>query len=83
MVYLIKNNIFKLYSLNKFFNIYLSYKKSLLYLKGFYGIIILRLPSYYFFFSNNNTFFSLLFLKKFFFLSFLRHFFVYYNWTNS
>lgn len=77
---LTKNNL-KLYRLSKFFNIYFSYKKSLLFLKGFYGIIILKLPSYYFYNNNfiNTEEFSFIFLKRFFFLSLVKLFFVFYN----
>lgn len=76
---LIKTNL-KLYRLSKFFNIYFSYKKSLLFFKGFYGIIILKLPSYYFYNNfKDNAVFSFIFLKRFFFLSLVKLFFVFYN----
>ena len=47
---IIQKNLLKVYFLSKFFNVYLSSKKSLLYLKGHYGVIMLKLPSFYFFF---------------------------------
>lgn len=75
----IKRNLLKVYFLSKFFNVYLSSKKSLLYLKGHYGVIAFKLPSFYFFFKDNINKFSLIFLKKFYYISFIKHFFVNYN----
>lgn len=68
----------KIYSLSNKLVLYFSINKSLLYLKGFYGMFILKLPSYYFF-KNNNDIISLLFLKKYYYMSFLKHFFYLYN----
>ena len=70
--------ILKTYNLSKNFNFYISFKKSLIFLKGFYGIFIFKLPSYYFFKKDEKTFYFI-FLSNFFFSSFLRHFFVLYN----
>jgi len=68
----------KNYNLFKNLNLYLLDKKAILYLKGLYGIIELKLPSYYFFYKKNNIF-SLLFIKKNIFINVLRHFLYNYN----
>lgn len=71
----IKKNI---YILNKNFDFWFSLKTSEIFIKGYYGLLIFKLPSYYFFIKNNNLF-SFLFLNRFFFISFLKHFFYKYN----
>jgi hypothetical protein len=68
----------KFYILNKSFDFWFNVKKSLVLIKGYYGIISLRLPSYYFI-KNNNNLVSFLFLNRFFFMSFIKHFFYTYN----
>lgn len=68
----------KNYILTKNLNIFLSKKNSVIYIKGNYGIICLKLPSMYFFF-NNNKIKSLIFLKKNLFKSFLTLFFLSYK----
>lgn len=73
------NIIIKNYILNKNFFIYLSFKKSILFLKGLHGYLTFKLPSYYFFFQNINKL-SFLFINKFFFISFIHHFFLHYKW---
>jgi hypothetical protein len=69
----------KSYNLFKNFNIYILNKKAILYIKGLYGIIELKLPSYYFFYKNNNIF-SLLFIEKNKFINVMKHFFYNYNY---
>lgn len=75
---IINDKLIKNYLLKKNFDIYLSYKKSLLYIKGLYGFIVFKLPSFYFYKNEVNKL-SLLFINKFFFLSFVKHFFVLYK----
>lgn len=66
------------YKLNKDLNIFFSYKHSIIYLKGLYGIICFKLPSFYLY-KNSLKLISFIFLKKFFYLSFIKHFFVFYK----
>jgi len=67
-----------LIKLNSKFNVFFSYKKSVLYLFGLYGIMVLKMPSLFFFNKFDNKL-SLLFINKFFYTSFLKHFLVRYK----
>lgn len=64
--------------LNNNFNLFYQNKSSILYLKGLYGIVSYKLPSFYFWRKNINNL-TFIFLNKFFFSSFLRHFFMFYK----
>ena len=68
----------KIYILNKHFDFLFNLKKSLIIIKGYYGLLTLKLPSYYFYLCNHNIH-SFLFLNRFFFISFVKHFFYKYN----
>lgn len=68
----------KNYILVNNFSIYFSNKSSIIYIKGTYGVICLKLPSIYFF-INNSKIKSLVFLKKDLFKSFLTIFFLSYK----
>lgn len=68
---LVNNSVYKL-SLD--FDFFFSKFSNLLYIKGFFGVLVVVLPSYYFFKFNNNNFLSFLFLDRFFFVSFISHF---------
>lgn len=59
--------------LNNNFDFFFDKAKSLLFLKGSFGIFVLQLCSFFFFKETNNCL-SFFFNKKFFFNSFLGHF---------
>ncbi len=63
----------KFIHLSKKFDLYFSNKNSLLYLKGLFGIISIKLPSH-FFFDYNDFKLSFIFLNNYFFKSFLSQF---------
>lgn len=63
----------KFISLSQKFDIFFSYNKSLLFLKGTLGVIIIKLPSYFFFKVDSNQI-SFLFLRNFFITSFFTQF---------
>ena len=68
----------KFYIFSKNINIFLISKKSSIYIQSDFGIISLKLPSYYFFTKELNLI-SFIFLNRFFFISFIKHFFLYYD----
>lgn len=69
----------KTHLLDKNFDLFFLNRISLLCLKGLYGCLYLKLPSYYFYKIKNNIF-LFMFLNKFFFQSFVKHLF--YNYRN-
>lgn len=75
---LLYKKIKKNYILAKNFNIFFSNKTSIIYVKGTYGVICLKLPSIYFFINDKNIK-SLILLKKNWFNSFLTLFFLTYK----
>jgi hypothetical protein len=68
----------KNYKLTSKFNIYLSYKNFIIFIKGIYGILSLKLPSLYFYIMNKNLI-SFIFLQKNIFINFIKIFFCKYN----
>lgn len=70
--------IYKFYVLSKNINIFIFFKKSIIYLQSDYGVIFFKLPSYYFYLYKFNLM-SFIFLNRFFFISFIKHFLFYYN----
>ena len=68
----------KIVNLSQKFDIFFSYKKSLLFFKGALGVATIKLPSY-FFFKNGFGVISLLFLNNFFFTSFFSQFLLNYK----
>ena len=63
------------------FDINFLFSKSLLFIKGLYGIGVVRLPKFYFFILNRDKLY-LQFNNKYFFSSFLSHFSRVYNNLN-
>lgn len=63
----------KIVNLSQKFDIFFSYNKSLLFLKGILGVVTIRLPSYFFYKVDSNNF-SFLFLKNIFLASFFSQF---------
>lgn len=63
----------RLIVLSKSFNFWFNSVNSFFYIKGIYGLLVLRMPSFYFVYSKSN-FLSFLFLNKFFFRSIFKHF---------
>jgi hypothetical protein len=51
---LIKKVIIKNYNLKKNIKLFFSNKQSLLYIKGLYSYIMIKLPNYYYYLINNN-----------------------------
>jgi len=51
---LIKKVIIKNYNLKKNIKLFFSNKQSLLYIKGLYSYIMIKLPNYYYYLLNNN-----------------------------
>lgn len=68
----------KFFKISKDFDIFFSFRSSLLFIKGTLGVFVIRLPSYYFYLYKPN-YLSLLFLSKFFLNSILSSFFYLYN----
>jgi len=75
---LLKNKIIvKNYNLKKNIKLFFSEKKSLLYIKGLYSYIVIKIPNYYFLKNNNNL--NILYKNKYLFLSFIRNINLLYN----
>lgn len=72
---IIKNRsiIMSLINLNKNINITFDKKNSILKVKGFFGILLYKLPSFYFYKISKNIIYFL-FINKFLYLSFIKHF---------
>lgn len=68
--------IAKLYfNLSLDFDLFFCLSKNVIYLKGFYGIFVFRLPSrFYCSFNFEKLFYNFLFDRRYFFSSFLSHF---------
>lgn len=73
-----KNINKKNYILNTHFDLFFSSNTSILYIKGLYGIVLYKLPSFYLYNFNKKKL-ILLFINKFLFFSLIRHFFVLYK----
>jgi hypothetical protein len=76
---LIEKKITKTYNLNKNITFYFS-KKSLIYIKGFYGYFVLKIPNYYYL-KNENKKLNILYNKKLEFLSLIKNINFLYNKT--
>jgi len=75
---LLKNKIIvKNYNLKKNIKLFFSEKKSLLYIKGLYSYIVIKIPNYYFLKNNNNL--NILYKNKYLVLSFIRNINLLYN----
>lgn len=68
----------KILNLSQKFDIFFSYNKSLLFLKGVLGVITIKLPSF-FFYKIDNKKISFLFLRNFFITSFFAQFMLVYK----
>jgi hypothetical protein len=68
----------KNYKLSQNLNIFLSNKNGLIYIKGLFGILVLKLASYYFYLEKTKLI-SILFITKKIFINFLKIFFVIYK----
>jgi len=67
-----------LINLNKNINIIFDKKNSTLKVKGFFGILSYKLPSFYFYKKSINIV-SFLFINKFLYFSFIKHFLNFYK----
>jgi hypothetical protein len=65
-------------NLNKNIEINFSSNKSIINVKGLYGIFIYKMPSYYFYKIYNNTI-KFIFINKFIYTSFIKHFITLYK----
>jgi hypothetical protein len=77
---LLKNKIIvKNYNIKKNIELFFSEKKSLLYIKGLYYYIVIKIPNYYYFFFKNNNNLSIIYNKKILLSSFIRNINLLYN----
>jgi len=65
-------------NLNKNIEINFNNNKSIIIIKGLYGVFIYKMPSYYFYKLYNNTI-RFIFINKFIFTSFIKHFITLYK----
>jgi hypothetical protein len=67
-----------LYNFNKNFKYFINYTSNIIWVQINFKYFILKLPSYYFIKQENKNL-KLLFLTKFHYITFLKHFFNFYN----
>jgi hypothetical protein len=65
-------------NLNKNIEINFNSNRSIINIKGLYGIFIYKMPSYYFYKLYNNTI-KFIFINKFIYISFIKHFIMLYK----
>jgi len=65
-------------NLNKNIEIFFNSNKSIINIRGLYGIFIYKMPSYYFYKLYNNTI-KFIFINKFMYTSFIKHFITLYK----
>ena len=76
---LLKNKIIvKNYNLKKNIKLFFSEKKSLLYIRGLYNYIVIKIPNYYYYLKKNNII-SILYNNNKLFFYFLRNINLLYN----
>jgi hypothetical protein len=75
---LIKKMIIKNYNLNKEIFLYFSEKKKLIYIKGLYGYVVIKIPNYFYFLKDKNKL-KLIFNKKSLFIYLIKNIDFLYN----
>lgn len=70
--------IVKNYNLKKEIDLFFSIKKSLLYIKGLYSYIIIKMPNYYYYIKENNNM-KILYNKKMLFTAIIKNIFILYD----